>query len=95
MNFRHAAALALAVWYLMVPPHRTCANCSNYFQPEQEGLPLPKWQHTRQFDTRVKCETSLRWFQNKNRRKLFKRARVSYIGRYGQCVTSDDPRLKR
>jgi hypothetical protein len=94
MKLRQTTALALVVWYLMVPPHRICVTCRDYFQPEREDLPVHKWQQAKHFDTLPKCEASLRWFQKNNRRRFLKRARVSYIARYGQCVASDDPRLK-
>jgi hypothetical protein len=43
-------------WYLMVPPHRICIICRDYFQPEQENLPLDRLQQARSFDTLAKCE---------------------------------------
>jgi hypothetical protein len=78
----------------MLPPHRICATCHDYFRPDRKDLPLDKWQQAKQFDTLAKCQASLRWFQKKNRRKFLKRARISYIARYGQCIAGDDPRLK-
>jgi hypothetical protein len=88
-------ALALVVWYLMVPPHRICITSRDYFQPEQGTLPVDRLQQVRSFDTLAKCEASFHWFQEKNLRSLVKRSRVSYVARYGRWVASDDPRLKR
>ena len=92
---RRMTALALVVWYLMVPPHRICITCRDYFQPEQKDLPLDRFQQVKSFDTLAKCEASLRWFQDKALQGFMKRPRVSYIARYGRCIASDDVHLKR
>ena len=94
MKPRHAAALALVVWYLMVPPHRICANCNHYFQPDPPNASLDTWQMVNRFDTLMKCKENLLWYQKKGTRKLLKRPRVSYIAAYGRCIASDDPRPK-
>ena len=46
MNLRHAAALALVGWYLMVPP------LSN------PSAPLSKWNLYRSYDTARECEVA-------------------------------------
>lgn len=92
---RHAAVLALAVWYLLVPPHRICAGCSHYFQPDRPNASLDKWEKVHTYDTATKCKEGLLWYQKKaGGWKLLKRPRVPYISTYGQCIASDDPRLK-
>jgi len=96
MRLSHAAALAMIGWYLMVPPHRICLTCSDYFQPRAQNLPLAEWETANHFDTLAECEASLDWKvkHNSRRFRLIKRARISYIAKYGLCVASDDLRLK-
>lgn len=84
MKSRHAAALALVGWYLMVPPlcssHWTNGNqtaCSasafNY------DVPLDRWRESASFNSLHKCEIS-----------------AAEKGPYThcKCVSTDDPRLK-
>jgi hypothetical protein len=47
MNIRHAAALALVGWYLMLPPLRDKAVHTE--------APLAQWQNYGNFDTAVEC----------------------------------------
>jgi hypothetical protein len=49
----------------MVPPHRTCASCSQYFQPDLPNASLDKWKVVHRFDTVTKCKEDLLWFQKK------------------------------
>jgi hypothetical protein len=91
MNPRHAAALALMGWYLMVP------------LPGNDPIPSAgvrsflKWIHLRSFDSAAECEDG--------RTKLVNLGIVPNLGSYdateqkkllllSQCVASDDPRLK-
>jgi len=96
MKPRHAVVLALVGWYLMVPPHRICANCRHYFQPDPLNASLDKWEMVESFDSMAKCEEDLLGYQQKERiplRRLFKRPSISYVARYGRCIASDDKRL--
>jgi hypothetical protein len=54
MNPRHAAALALVVWYLMMPPRRGAPAEILYHAP------LSKWEVGEQYDSKVECEDSLK-----------------------------------
>jgi hypothetical protein len=94
MKLRHGAALALVVWYLMVPPYRICSDCSDRLQPDPPNAPLKKWETVHRFDTLTKCEENLLWYQREKNRMSFKRPRVSFIATYGKCISDDDPRLK-
>jgi hypothetical protein len=95
MKPRHAAALALLAWYLLVPPHRICTGCSHYFQPDPPNASLDKWERVHTYDTVTKCRESLLWYQKKTGGwKLLKRPRIPYVATYGRCIASDDPRLK-
>src|ERR1700676_1004468 len=53
---RHAAALVLIGWDLMVPPFRTCSECSRYFQPDPLNAPFDKWAIVDTFDTVAGCK---------------------------------------
>jgi len=56
MNLRHAAALALVVWYyLMVPPITN--DVSGTANGVQSGAPLSQWRSLRYFATESECET--------------------------------------
>ena len=95
MKPRHTAAVALVVWYLMVPPHRICSGCSNYFQPDPPKASLDKWETVNRYDTAAKCKESLLWYKKKMRKwRLLKRPRAPYVATYGQCFASDAPLLK-
>lgn len=94
MKPRHAAALVLVVYYLMVPPYRICPDCSDRLQPDPPDAPLNKWEIVHRFDTSAKCEENLVWYQKEKKRMLLKRPRVSFIATYGKCISADDPRFK-
>jgi hypothetical protein len=44
MKVRHAAALALVGWYLIMPPG------------DLIGIPMPNWQRRAVFDSKTQCE---------------------------------------
>ena len=89
MNLRHAAALALVAWYLMVPPYTRGPN-----------LPLSKWSIYQRYNTpdecrQVRSDITSGWLQD---------SPPDFVQRFGnnfksgfaraKCVASDDPRLK-
>ncbi len=99
MNPRHAAALALVGWYLMVPPAIPGTNEVN------QSAPLSQWKIGRIFPRNQGCEAA--------KERLHQQAlaaqtqRDVLVGRRSQrdpeshcvlckaqCVVSDDPRLK-
>ena len=83
MNLRHAAALALVGWYLMVPP----------FQRGGVNLdaPLRSWRLFGSYDTANDCEDDHLEMVEKS-----KHAAPSdhLIMELAQCIASDDLRLK-
>jgi hypothetical protein len=82
MKPRHTAALALAGWYLMVPPM--------YGHHEIDGdAPLSEWQIVESFDTAEKCSA----YEVKLKIRNSPRWRVKRVS-LGACIASDDPRLK-
>ncbi len=83
MNLRHAAALALVGWYLMVPP-----------EPPPDGMsdpstPLSRWHTIGSFDCAQACERIRAAAIEKEPRKLRRAAEQNAL-----CIASDDPRLK-
>ena len=95
MKRRHAAALALVGWYLMVPPFRTCSECSHYFQPNPLNAPFDKWAIVDTFDTVAECKKDLLEYLQKAREWKDKDwPSVHYVATYGRCIATDDPRLK-
>ena len=100
MNLRHAAALALVGWYLMLPPEQGGPGQFNIHAP------LSQWSLEGSFDTVDDCKRGQqdglgKWFsagedaikhaQTKERDKDL--LMVAWYN-YGECIASDDPRLK-
>jgi len=87
MKVRHAAALALVGWYLMVP--RIASDKSRVLYEE----PIRDWTVVRSFDSAVACETERTDFKSKtanSKDDLTKSAGLAI-----QCVATDDPRLAK
>jgi hypothetical protein len=87
MNFRHAAALALVGWYLLVP------------LPRHPEAPLSLWTQIGSYDTAKECTdaqtqaiiratTSDFHF----REVTVEQTRNAFLE--SQCIETDDPRLK-
>jgi hypothetical protein len=89
MKPHHAAALALAGWYLIVPSSRLPPGLA-YKEP------LRKWQVVRGYDSADDCQDSLDAFfedsQQKQALNLLEPAYRDYM--FAKCVATDDPRLK-
>jgi hypothetical protein len=85
----HAAMLALAGWYLMIPSSALPPNIA-YKQP------LRKWQIVRGFDEADDCQDFLDSFFEDSRQKqsvgMLEPAYRDYM--FAECVASDDPRLR-
>jgi hypothetical protein len=104
MKPRHAAALALVGWYLMVPPDSTVPHSVD------SAAPISRWSIITNFESADTCKQALTELQNKNgdpakldatgRLRRFQkrqpadpalaRARVDHTA----CIATDDPRLK-
>jgi len=81
MNLRHAAALALVAWYLMVPPTI----------PVEPKVPLTGWTRIATYNTANDC---VREFFKHHRSPLGEHDPVAQAPPWARCVSSDDPRLK-
>jgi hypothetical protein len=90
MNIRHASALALIGWYLIMPP---IGVVDGRKQIDTE-VPLWKWQHPPQvFSSSAECEQAKaarikEWSRFKGVAAFKQRAEAA------QCVSQDDSRLK-
>ena len=86
MNLRHAAALALVGWYLMVPP--LDRQSPDEFNAD---APLGHWQTIGSYDTASECEDTAARLVKNNEKDSLKHERLLH----GSCVASDDPRLAK
>jgi hypothetical protein len=92
MNPRHAAALALVGWYLMVPP-----MAGNH---TDTSAPLNNWRMTASYDAAIDCrkvlEDSVREAQqaltDPHLLPFTHEASLQFLD--AACVSTDDPRLK-
>ncbi|MGA3229989.1 hypothetical protein [Candidatus Binatus sp.] len=100
MNPRHAAALALAAWYLMVPPDRP--KLTDPFEWISR-VPFRDWQIVQRFDAASACEKRKHEIISdaihatnpdaKARRTAALLSDIA-ISNNATCVSRDDPRLK-
>jgi hypothetical protein len=88
MKLRHAAALALVGWYLMVAP-----TSGKEGDPESKFLfhaPLSKWRQLGEFDSATECnEQREKWVTT-----VLSLSSDTPEGTWALCVATDDPRLK-
>jgi hypothetical protein len=87
VNGRHAVALALVGWYLMIPPPTWKPP-----QPLPEHLQLTNWLPKRTFETQAECDRAIT-------RSCHHLKNGEIAGLEGPlcsalCVSSDDPQLK-
>jgi len=105
MKSRHAAALALVGWYLMVPPRDGSTIDTK--------APLAQWENWSSFDSAAECEsaakrderTSIAELKNPALRERTRKREHPHIDPATnvvlddqaldeQCIATDDPRLK-
>jgi hypothetical protein len=97
MSLRHAAALALVGWYLMLPP-----TIDPLDMPVNSDAPISKWSHYGSFDSATECESNIQYLHQKAM-KFTRAQRVhpttpeqseaeQYM--FAECIATDDPRLK-
>jgi len=106
VNLRHAAALALVGWYLMVPPIESCNGA--FHGGVCNETPLAKWQIVKTYDSLSGCENIKAIWIEKGQSYLVEmnassRSRTTRMASdeasattdiEATCVVSDDPRLK-
>jgi hypothetical protein len=110
MNIRHAAALALVGWYLMVPPlcadHDVPAYCREFHHP------VGQWTIRDKFATEQECNAKLSDWRGHTRPTVacasgFERSCWDELSphehrilmdegdaKFAKCISSDDPGLK-
>jgi hypothetical protein len=104
MKLRHAAALALVGWYLMVPPLRR-EVCCGLITSGDPSIQIAKWKTLRVFITRAECEQSTYQEVRKRTAAAHQLANAYGLsdrlerewkeaGSQAKCVASNDPRLK-
>ena len=105
MKPRHAAALALVGWYLMLPP----MNEKGVYTQDS----ISDWDHVGSYDSAAECDQTARQMQDgiaaigdqefkersqreaaQNGKMAISRADALKRAYAAQCVASDDPRLK-
>ena len=93
MKPRHAAALALVGWYLMIPPSL------GGFQYDLTA-PISKWQQDSSYDSADNCEEHrMKVFDMLTKHKVRNLDAKTQDGNartffYSKCIATDDPRLK-
>ncbi len=93
MNLRHAAALALVGWYLMIPPTRGTPAEILYYAS------LSEWEIGQVWDSKAECENTLKEItkdaQHDSDQYTNGDCAVT-VGQFanGRCMASDDSRLK-
>ncbi len=98
MKLAHAAALALAGWYLLMPPMGKLGGDVLLYEP------LSQWAHEGAYDTAAACEAARASAITDAQKILDLPNQGPYIAtvrqqQYNataseQCIASDDPRLK-
>ena len=94
MKLRHAAALALTGWYLMIPP--AIEEHSNH-RLYTKAAPLSQWQMLKSFDTAKECEGAVEALAKPLRAAIDQQQHLSLDDMrplYARCFASDDPRLR-
>jgi hypothetical protein len=85
---RHAAALALLGWYLMIPP-----DDEGRILPD---APLSTWVKSGSYDRAVECDKDLARAKEKPPREKDSLAKMIELEfTMAVCVSSDDPRLAK
>ena len=97
MNPRHAAALALVGWYLMVPPTSSKLTPDGGHYPNPSA-PISEWNLHSSYDSAKECEKAADEMRDKFSPLLRKgKSDFESGGEWMQsihCIASDDPRLK-
>jgi hypothetical protein len=95
MNPRHAAALAVVGWYLMLPPFVKGPDGARRVDSK---APLAQWSIDKSFESRDACEQAKSGLQSPDQSLAPSAANVELRNATLaalQCVPSDDPRLKK
>ncbi|MBV8140109.1 MAG: hypothetical protein JO121_31390 [Deltaproteobacteria bacterium] len=106
MSFRHAAALVLMGWYLMVPPGSCKPEWVSESKPVPCAAPLSDWIVTLSFSSADKCDAErnagIRYgsqaLANANssadKPSIDSTRKLYWRALTERCIWTDDPRLK-
>lgn len=105
LKFRHAAAIALTGWYLMVPPGTCKPEWISEGKPLPCAAPLSEWIVTLSFSSREKCDAERRAdisygnqeMANANdsddKMLVDSTKKIYWRALTERCISTDDPRL--
>ena len=85
MTFRHAAALALVGWYLMLPPPNPRA-----FGGVDDDAPIVQWKLFDSYDSAMECKMAAERMVASGDSTGVVEAQL----KQARCIATDDPRLK-
>jgi hypothetical protein len=91
MSFRHATMLAIAGWYLMLPPVGSVEskrNPSTGFYIAYSTQPLSAWDIAGSYATAAECGVALDQANQRARQACPECSSVA------ECIASDDPGLR-
>src|SRR5882762_7449737 len=94
MKSRHAAALALVGWYLMLPPPMRLSD--GRIDPDLSSdlsAPLADWFHVRSFDTAADCTAELEVMKRRGAQFQREHPLPVLVENANRCVSSNDPRF--
>jgi hypothetical protein len=101
-RFRHAVALALVGWYLMLPP----LGSSERDFPVESSAPITNWTNSGSYDSAKECEIERHKLSVDAEKRSFEAERgptgkdqalavaVAGAERLATCIETTDPRLK-
>jgi hypothetical protein len=107
VKLRHAAALALMGWYLIVPPPSCKRGWVSEWKPLPCNAPLSEWIVTLKFSSREKCTAELgadiaygkqeaTTFKGSSSKQLVDSTEGLYWRALTErCISTDDPRLAK
>jgi hypothetical protein len=82
MKLHHTAALAVAGWYLIMPPLGSDGR-------RDDSAPLPQWKIRGSFDTAVECVDALAEQLGSDLPEMVRQTILA-----SRCISTDDPQLK-
>jgi hypothetical protein len=95
MKTRHAAALALISWYLMLPPLLPSLGNGEPYLGLLPLVPLSQWTAVGSFNSKRECiDAHIKLLRNAIMKKDNDGLRIDQAYN-ARCVDSDDPRLKQ
>jgi len=107
LNVRHAAAIALTGWYLLVPPGSCKPEWVSQGKPLPCAAPLSDWIVTLSFSSRDKCDAERRADISYGKQEIANAhdshdempvestRKIYWRALTERCISTDDPRLAK